>query len=142
MKTVCWVIGKTQEKYLQEGIREYLGRIKHYWPFEYVEMNIEMADLSKRIENSDIVVLLDEKGKQYDSVEFAHFLDKVQHSGGKRLLFLIGGAYGFNPKIYERAQFQLSLSKMTFTHQMVRLFFLEQFYRAMTILKNESYHNP
>lgn len=142
MKVECWAIGKTQEKYLKEGIAEYFSRIKYYWPFDYLELNIGIKDVHKRIEDSDILILLDENGKQFKSIEFSGFLEKLQHSGGKRILFIIGDAYGFDEELYKRAQHKISLSLMTFTHQMVRLIFLEQFYRAMTILKNESYHNP
>jgi len=142
MKVECWAIGKTQEKYLKTGIEEYVSRLKHYWPFYYLELNISINEVFKKIEDSDILILLDEKGKNFNSIEFAGFLEKIQHSGGKRIIFLIGDAYGFDQFLYKRAQHMLSLSPMTFTHQMVRLIFLEQFYRAMTILKNESYHNP
>ena len=142
MKVECWAVGKTQEKYLKTGIEEYVSRLKHYWPFIYLELNISIKEVFKKIEDADILILLDEKGKHFSSIEFAGFLEKIQHSGGKRMIFLIGDAYGFDQILYKRAQHILSLSSMTFTHQMVRLIFLEQFYRAMTILKNESYHNP
>ena len=94
-----------------------------------------------QIQNSDHLILLDENGKTYTSSEFASFNEKLFHSGSKRIIYLVGGAFGFDQSLYDRADRKVALSKMTFTHQMVRLFFLEQLYRAMTILKNEQYHN-
>lgn len=95
----------------------------------------------KTLQSSDYIVLLDDKGKQYSSVELARFMEKKMHSVPKRLVFVIGGPYGFSSEIYERANEKLSLSKLTFTHQMVRVVFAEQLYRAMTILNNEPYHH-
>ncbi len=95
----------------------------------------------KKVSTTDILVLLDEKGKAYTSVEFSEFLQKKMNSGIKQLVFAVGGPYGFGDAVYQRAQGSISLSKMTFSHQMVRLFFVEQLYRAFTILKNEPYHH-
>jgi 23S rRNA (pseudouridine1915-N3)-methyltransferase len=97
--------------------------------------------LLNRLKNDDLLILLDEKGKQFDSVSFATYLDRQLQMPYRRLIFQVGGAYGFSDAVYQRANAKLALSKMTFSHQMVRLFFLEQLYRAMTILRNEPYHN-
>ncbi len=149
-------IGKTTENYLQQGIDEYLKRLKNYPPevsFEIVQpkiksnklsveeiKKIEGAALLKAIPENAFLILLDEKGKQYSSVGFAEFLSHtVMHH--KNPVFLIGGAYGFSEEIYQKANVQISLSKMTFSHQMVRLFLIEQIYRAATILKGEKYHH-
>ncbi len=157
MKIELWVIGKTKPAYLKEGISVFEKRIARYHSFSYVEFpdkkrdktNNEALQKSKesqlvlsKLEARDYLILLDENGKQYTSLEFASFLEKrLMDSGNARILFLVGGAYGFDEKLYRRANQQLSLSKLTFSHQMVRLFFLEQLYRAFTILKNEPYHN-
>lgn len=156
MKTTFLVIGKTNFDYLKEGIPIYKKRLQHYLSFEMMvipdikqrkklsEAQIkqkEGEEVLKKIKSGDYLILLDEKGKSFSSVGFAHFLEKrLQHSS-KRLVFLIGGAYGFSETVYKRANAQISLSKMTFSHQMVRLIFLEQLYRAMTILKGEPYHH-
>ena len=95
-----------------------------------------------KLQPDDTLVLLDEKGRAFHSVELANWVQKQLNAPGRRLIFLIGGAYGFTPELYTRANAQISLSRLTFSHQMVRLFFLEQLYRAMTILRNEPYHNP
>jgi 23S rRNA (pseudouridine1915-N3)-methyltransferase len=156
MKIAFWQIGKTKENYLKTGEEQYEKRLKHYLSFESkVFPDIKNAgklkpiDLKKaeakmilaQIQASDLLIILDEKGKEFNSVEFANFNEKLFHSGSKRIIYLVGGAFGFDESIYERANKKIALSKMTFTHQMVRLFFLEQLYRAMTILKNEQYHN-
>ena len=101
----------------------------------------EGALVLKKLQSDDFLILLDERGKSFTSVKFAQYLDQLLMGSGKRLIFLVGGAYGFSPEIYRRANAQLCLSAMTFSHQMVRLFFLEQLYRAMTILRGEPYHN-
>jgi 23S rRNA (pseudouridine1915-N3)-methyltransferase len=156
MKIRLILIGKTEEDYLKEGIREYETRIKRYTPFErieipalkntamlsQVEQNLRESELiSKYIQPGDIVVLLDERGKEMRSVEFASFLNKQFIKGSKNLLFIVGGPFGFDPVLKKDASFILSLSKLTFSHQMVRLFFAEQLYRALTILRGEPYHH-
>lgn len=156
MKTECWAIGKTQEKYLEPGMALYLKRLRHYLPFQFVvlpdirgagKLSPEQVKTKEgegvlgKLRPDDLLILLDEGGRQYSSEAFARFLDRQLQRPHRRLIFLIGGAWGFSEAVYERADEQLSLSTMTFSHQMVRLFFLEQLYRAMTILRNEPYHN-
>jgi 23S rRNA (pseudouridine1915-N3)-methyltransferase len=156
MKIVLITIGKTNEKYLIEGISNYQKRLKHYTNFEMMEIqniknskNLSEAELMKKegelilkqIENSDHLVLLDDKGKDFTSPKFAQKLQQWMLSGKKRIVFVVGGAYGFSEEIYTRGNEKLSLSKMTFSHQMVRLFFVEQIYRGYTILNNEPYHH-
>lgn len=156
MKVELWAIGKTSEKYLEEGIGIFEKRLKNYLPFSWVilpDVKLKTTDgallkkeegklILSKLQSDDFLVLLDENGKQLTSMELAQWMERRLASSGRRLVFLVGGAFGFAPEVYARAQEQLSLSKMTFSHQMVRLFFLEQLYRAMTILKNEPYHNP
>jgi 23S rRNA (pseudouridine1915-N3)-methyltransferase len=149
-------IGKTDNKSLQALIDDYLKRLGHYVKFEFdvisdlkntknlseTQQQLKEAELIlKQIQASDVLILLDEKGKELDSVGFSNYLQKYMNSGIKRLIFVIGGPYGFSPNIYQRANGKLSLSKMTFSHQMIRLFFIEQLYRAFSILKNEPYHH-
>ncbi|MFN7118270.1 MAG: 23S rRNA (pseudouridine(1915)-N(3))-methyltransferase RlmH [Saprospiraceae bacterium] len=156
MKIELWAIGKTNEKYLEEGITIYLKRLKHYINFEFSVIpdikqagnlnalqlkNKEGETILARLKNEDFLILLDEKGDVYTSEAFADYIQQKLQISYKRIIFLIGGAYGFSEDLYVRANSKLSLSKMTFSHQMVRLFFVEQLYRAMTILKNEPYHN-
>ena len=156
MKIVLITIGKTNEKYLIEGISDYQKRLKHYTNFERIEIaNIKNAKnfseselmkkegelILKQIQNSDHLVLLDDKGKDFTSQKFSQKLQQWMLSGKKRLVFVVGGAYGFSDEIYKRGNEKLSLSKMTFSHQMVRLFFVEQIYRGYTILNNEPYHH-
>ena len=149
-------IGKTKTKYVVEGLQDYLSRLKRYVPVALTEIpDIKNAGkiseqqqkeedgklfLSK-ITPSDHVILLDERGKQYTSRKFAGKIQNVMLSGKKRLLFLVGGPYGFSKEVYERGNEKLSLSEMTFNHEMVRLFFAEQIYMAMTILRGEPYHH-
>ena len=150
------VVSKTDVPYLQTGIDEYVGRLKHYCDFELVTIpalkNLGKASpeevkeregqlILKQVEKSDMVVLLDEHGKEYGSVEFSEYLQKQMNAGIRTLSFVVGGAFGFSPAVYAAAQHKISLSKMTFNHQMVRLFFVEQLYRAFTILRHEKYHN-
>ena len=150
------VVGKTDVKYVREGLEEYLGRLKHYVPFSYEEISAlkdqkgaspatikerEAALILKKIEGADRVVLLDEHGKEYTSVGFSEYLQKQMNAGVRTLVFVVGGAFGFAPEVYAAATDKLSLSQMTFNHQMVRLFFTEQLYRAFTILNHEKYHN-
>lgn len=156
MKIQLIVVGKTEEAWLRLAVREYKTRIGHYLPFEIVEIpalkNIsalsqteqkqrESETVSRLLHPGDILVLLDEKGTEMRSVEFARFLNKQFSTGGKTLVFVVGGPFGFDGGIKKKAQYVLSLSKMTFSHQMVRLFFTEQLYRALTILRGESYHH-
>ena len=156
MKICLLVIGKTDEAYLQKGIELFLKRIPHYISFEMkiisdIKNSKNLSEdqqkekegdlILQQITTSDELFLLDEQGMEISSVEFARFLEKKMISGIKRLVFVIGGPYGFSGTIYSRANGKVSLSKMTFSHQMVRLIFLEQLYRAMTILKGEPYHH-
>ena len=156
MKIVLLTIGKTSEKYLIEGIAQYQKRLKHYTQFEMLEIlniknakNFSNAELIKKegelilkqLQNSDHLILLDNKGKDFTSTKFAEKLQSWMLSGKKRLVFVVGGAYGFSEEMYSRGNEKLSLSKMTFSHQMVRLFFVEQIYRGYTILNNEPYHH-
>ena len=156
MKILFLVIGKTDEDYLVTGIKKYVGRLGHYVPFEMKELpdirnrktlneeqqkKAESFLLLQQLQPGDQVVLLDEKGKSYTSVEFSETLEKQMASGVKRLVFVVGGPYGFAQEVYDRADTMLSLSPMTFSHQMVRLIFVEQLYRAFTILKGEPYHH-
>ncbi|MDD5571670.1 MAG: 23S rRNA (pseudouridine(1915)-N(3))-methyltransferase RlmH [Bacteroidales bacterium] len=156
MKITFLVIGKTNDKYLIEGIDIFEKRLKHYINIGFVVIpeikknssgNIEQLKINegkeiiKKINKSDYIVLLDERGKQMRSEEFANFIIQKQNASVKNLIFIVGGAYGFSEEVYKRADFLLSLSLMTFSHQMVRLFFMEQLYRAFTIIKNESYHH-
>lgn len=151
---VC--IGKTDDKEIQNLIKYYQNRLPKHWNFDLVEIadvknakNLSPELLKKeegklflnQTENSDLLVLLDEKGKQFTSREFAGKIDNWMNSSVKKVSFFIGGAYGFSEEIYERANEKMSLSKMTFTHQMIRLFFVEQIYRADQILQGKPYHN-
>lgn len=150
------VVGKTDEKYLQQGIDVYVSRLKHYVNFEMVVIPAlkdqkgaspdevkerEAALLLRQLEKCDRVVLLDEHGEQHTSVDFAQYIQKQMNAGVRNLAFVVGGAFGFAPSVYAAASGKVSLSKMTFNHQMVRLFFVEQLYRAFTILRHEPYHN-
>ncbi len=150
------VVGKTNKKYLIEGEQEYEKRLKHYIRFEEVvipelkkaknlsELQIKQKEgalILSKTEKSDFIILLDENGKEFNSVGFSSFLQKQLNSGVKRLIFVVGGAYGFSDEVYKRANQKIGLSKMTFSHQMVRLIFKEQLYRGFTILKNEPYHH-
>ena len=156
MKIVLLAIGKTKEQYLIEGISQYQKRLNHYTQFELLEIpNIKNANnlsdfellrkegelILQQLQLSDHLVLLDDKGKDFTSSKFAEKLQAWLHSGKKRLVFVVGGAYGFSEQVYQRGNEKLSLSKMTFSHQMVRLFFVEQIYRGYTILNNEPYHH-
>jgi 23S rRNA (pseudouridine1915-N3)-methyltransferase len=156
VKTTFAYIGKTQDKYLEEGTGIYERRLRHYLPYETVlipdiknggkmdagQLKIKEGEqILARLKPEDCLILLDERGKQYTSEQFAATLDQWFQAPFKRLVFQVGGAYGFSEAVYQRANFQLGLSNMTFSHQMIRLFFLEQLYRAMTILRNEPYHN-
>lgn len=156
MKIRFIVIGKTDEEYLRTGIGHYLSRLKHYIPIEYLELpalknasSLSKAEqkarekdlLLKNIQPGEQIVLLDEHGKQMKSAEFAGFLNRKMISGIKSLVFVVGGPFGFDPSMMHPGTELISLSKMTFSHQMVRLIFAEQLYRAFTILRNEAYHH-
>jgi 23S rRNA (pseudouridine1915-N3)-methyltransferase len=155
MKIEVWAIGKTSEPYLETGIAIFEKRLKNYLPFQlFILPNIKIkttdAQLTKqeeaklvlaKLNPDDYLILLDERGKQFSSTELAHRMEQLLSSSHRRVIFLIGGAFGFSQEVYQRANAQLSLSSMTFSHQMIRLFLLEQLYRAMTILRNEPYHN-
>lgn len=155
MKVEVWAIGKTSEPYLDTGIGIFEKRLKNYLPFTWVllpnaRLKSTDGNLLKQEEGKmvlaklgpdDYLVLLDERGQQHSSVELARWIEQRLSAPGRRLVFLIGGAFGFSQEVYARANAQISLSRLTFSHQMVRLFFLEQLYRAMTILRNEPYHN-
>ncbi len=156
MKVILLSVGKTDHPLLSQIIEEYRKRVNHYIPFEMKmvpdpknrkhlsekEQKSEEAQLLlKKIQPSDYVVLLDDKGKQYRSAEFAHYMEKKSLSVPRQLIFVVGGPYGFAAEMYDRAAESISLSQMTFTHQMVRLVFTEQLYRAMTIIHNEPYHH-
>ena len=156
MKINLLCIGKTDDKEIKNLINYYLTRLPRHWNFEITEIpDVKNArnltpDLLKKeeaklflniIENTDLVVLLDEKGKEFTSREFAQKLDSYQNNSIKKICFLVGGAYGFSEEMYQRANEKISISKMTFTHQMIRLFFVEQIYRADQILQGKPYHN-
>jgi Uncharacterized conserved protein len=162
MKTILLQVGKTVNKHFVAGINDYVERIGHYMPFEVVtipelkktmvrsnrpknlseeqQKQTEGDLILKQLQSSDTVVLLDEHGKEYRSIEFARWLEQKRNTA-RRLVFIIGGPYGFSKDVYARANEQLSLSKMTFSHQMIRLTFTEQVYRACTIIKGEPYHH-
>ena len=156
MKIVLLMVGKTTGESLLNLIQDYQNRIQHYLNFETIvvpelkntkslstqEQKEKEADLIlKHIENQDDIILLDEKGKQFSSVAFSEFMEKKLMSSTKRMIFVIGGPFGFSQKIYDRANGKISLSLMTFSHQMIRLIFTEQLYRAMTIIRGENYHH-
>lgn len=153
MKVKLVVIGDTDAAFLKEGVKLYEKRLNHYLNFETVVMPAqkdkgknpmkeiptnEGESLLKVLSGSSVTVLLDERGKQYDSYEFAQYMQKKMNAGLKELTFVIGGSFGFSKDVYSKGFELLSLSKMTFSHDMVRLYFMEQLYRAMTILKKES----
>jgi 23S rRNA (pseudouridine1915-N3)-methyltransferase len=156
MKVTLILNGKTEDDYIQKGFAIFEQRLKHYLPFESIvipalkntkALSIEQqkqkeAELVfKCLQPADRLILLDENGKEYSSPGFSAFIQQQMNSGIKNLVFVVGGPYGFSEELYKRATAKISLSKMTFSHQMVRLFFAEQLYRAMTILKNEPYHH-
>ena len=156
MKIELAVIGKTSIGYLKQGIDEYFKRLKHYVPFEikYIDdikntKNIsedqqkrtEGAKILSLLDKSDFVVLLDEHGKEYTSMQYSSYIQKRMLSGAKKVVFVIGGPYGFSQEVYDRANDKISFSKMTFNHEMIRLIFTEQLYRAYTIINHEPYHH-
>jgi len=156
MKILLLAIGKTDASYIKEGIREYEKRLTRYLPYEMkiipdiknsknltksLQKQKEGVEILSKLENNDFVVLLDENGKQFTSVDFSKFISQKMLMGLKRLVVVIGGPYGFSEEVYKRSNYLISLSKMTFSHQMVRMIFAEQLYRAMTIMKGEPYHH-
>ena len=156
MKIKLLAIGKTDDKNLNTLIENYQNRLKHYIKFELQlipdiknvknlsekqQKEKEGELILKQLQPTDQLVLLDEKGKEYRSIEFSQLLQKKMNSGIKQLVFVIGGPYGFSQDVYKKAQGKISFSKMTFSHQMIRLFVVEQLYRGFTILKNEPYHH-
>lgn len=156
MDIVLMAVGKTGMKFVETGIEEYDKRLRRYVLFRTewlkdVRSNGQLTESRQKalegelilgkLQDSDMVVLLDEHGREFTSVEFAGWMEKQMASGRKRLVFVIGGPYGFSEDVYRRADAKVSLSRMTFNHEMVRLFFVEQIYRAMTILRGEPYHH-
>lgn len=156
MKVVLIVVGKTVDKDLVQLISNYTERLSHYLSFELQtipelkntksltaeqQKKAEGELILKQLQGGDHVVLLDEHGKEMRSIEFAEWIEKKMLAVGKRLVFIIGGPYGFSPAVYEKTNEKISLSRMTFSHQMIRLIFIEQLYRAMTIIRNEPYHH-
>jgi len=156
MKIILLAIGRTVEKHYITAIDDYLTRTKHYIPFD-MEIIPELKNtknlseeqqkekegdlLLSALQPADVVVLLDERGKEFRSIEFSQWMEKKMSNVNRRLVFVIGGPYGFSKRVYDKSQEKISLSKMTFSHQMVRLFFVEQLYRSMTILNNSPYHH-
>lgn len=156
MKIQLWAIGKTTTPYISTGIDNYISRIKHYVPFEFKIIGdikksnrttpdqqcvVEGEAILQSLGPGDYLVLLDEHGTEFTSREFSVYLEKRMGSVSRNLIFVIGGPYGFSDAVYARADGKISLSRMTFSHEMVRLFFVEQLYRAMTIMRGEPYHH-
>ena len=156
MKITLIAVGKTTERYFVDAIDEYKNRLKHYIPFELeiipelkntknlseIQQKEKEGDLIlKQLQTGDYLVLLDEHGREYSSIKFAEYIEKKMTNVSRRLVFVVGGPYGFSEKVYNAAHEKLSVSKMTFSHQMIRMIFVEQIYRAMTILSNEPYHH-
>jgi len=156
MKITLICIGKTDESFVNTGIETYLKRLKHYINFTITVIpdirnakNLSQAQqkdkegelILKHVGNTDFLVLLDERGKEYHSIGFSQYIEQKMIGSVNSLIFVIGGPYGFSKAMYERANQQVSLSKMTFSHQMIRLFFVEQVYRAFTIMRGEPYHH-
>lgn len=156
MNVKLLTVGKTDVKWVKEGLELYTSRLVHYVPFQIVEIpQLKKASalteeqikekegdlILKEVGPADALILLDERGREYRSVEFASYIQKQLSGGAKSIIFAIGGAYGFSKEVYGRANDMISLSKMTFSHQMVRTVFAEQLYRAFTILKGEPYHH-
>jgi 23S rRNA (pseudouridine1915-N3)-methyltransferase len=156
MKIIFLTVGKTEDAYLKEGIEKYVKRLKHYCKLELVDLNElkntkaltpdqqktkEAEMILKKVAATDYVVLLDENGTEFTSQQFAAYLDKRSISSSAIIIFVVGGPYGFDQSVYQRANDKLSFSRMTFSHQMIRLFFTEQLYRAFTIIKGEPYHH-
>lgn len=156
MKITFIILGKTEDAYLKEGIDKYVKRLKHYTKLILIEIDElkntkaltqeqqkakEAELILKKFSPTDHIILLDEKGTELSSAQFAVYIDKKAISSVTNLVFIVGGPYGFDQTVYQRANDKISLSRMTFSHQMVRLFFVEQLYRAFTIIKGEPYHH-
>jgi 23S rRNA (pseudouridine1915-N3)-methyltransferase len=156
MKITFLTVGKTEDAWLREGIDKYVKRLKHYTKLVTIEIDElkntkaltpqqqkakEAELILKKILPLDHVILLDENGRELSSMQFAAYFEKKALGSVNNLVFVVGGPYGFDPSVYERANEKLSLSTMTFSHQMIRLFFVEQLYRAFSILKGEPYHH-
>ncbi|MDE7509895.1 MAG: 23S rRNA (pseudouridine(1915)-N(3))-methyltransferase RlmH [Muribaculaceae bacterium] len=155
MEISLLTVGKTGIPYIKEGISEYLKRLRRFLPYEIIELpdarkgrlseteqkEAEADLILKNLNDNDHVVLLDEKGREYTSREFAALLERLMSSGRKRTVFVVGGPYGFSQRVYDRGNALMSLSKMTFNHEMVRLFFTEQVYRGVSILHGLPYHH-
>ncbi len=153
MKVEFWITGKTSQSIVKKEIDKYSSRINKYIPFEIKELKIPKEKTADRIiikeseivlsnlKVNDFLIILDEKGKEFTSIEFAKQLQSLFNRSGSKLIFLVGGAYGFSNQIYKRSNLSISLSRMTFTHEMIRIFFTEQLYRALTIINNHPYHN-
>lgn len=154
MKIVFLVVGKSSEKFIIDGVAEFEKRIKRFIPFEIVtipeikgiksadsQKNMEGELILKQIKSDDSLILLDDKGANFSSIEFAKYIEKKIGLSCKRIVFAIGGAYGFSTPVYDRCNEKVSLSKMTFSHQLVRVVFTEQLYRAFTIINNLPYHH-
>jgi 23S rRNA (pseudouridine1915-N3)-methyltransferase len=156
MKITFVTVGKTEDAYLKDGIEKYVKRLKHYTKLEMAEIpelkntkaltedqqKAKEAELIlKKITPLDHVILLDENGTEFTSVQFANYINKRSVTSSANLVFVVGGPYGFDESVYQRANDKISLSRMTFSHQMVRLFFTEQLYRAFSIIKGEPYHH-
>ena len=156
MKIIFLVIGKTDESYLETGIGKYIKRLEHYIPFEMKvipdiknrktlseeqQKKAEGDLILSQLNSGDDLILLDENGKTFTSVDFSQWIEKHMNGGSKRLFFVVGGPYGFSKEVYSKAKSKISLSAMTFSHQMIRLIFVEQLYRAFTIIKGEPYHH-
>lgn len=157
MKITLLLTGKTELDYVLKGMEEYIKRIKHYNSLELITIpdikntkNLTIEQYKQReaehqikyLQNSDLIILLDEYGKEFSSVEFANFLESKMLASVKNMAFIVGGAYGFSAEIMKMSQLSISLSKLTFPHQLVRLIFMEQLYRAFTIIRKEKYHHP
>jgi len=156
MRITLLCVGKTDDSSVRALVEKYEQRLRHYITFQLIflpdiknakhlsmdeQRSKEAALILKHVQSGDYLILLDERGKEYRSVEFAGYLNKLMIGNAQQVIFCIGGAYGFDKQLYGRSNGQLSLSKMTFSHQMIRLFFVEQLYRAFTILKGEPYHH-
>lgn len=156
MKVQLIAVGKMNDAPLVQAVEKYVKRLSHYVPFQFViipdvkntrgmteqrQKEVEGASILSAVDSRDFVILLDERGKEFTSREFASYFDRRTLSLAGNLVFVIGGPYGFSKEVYDRANDKISLSRMTFSHEMVRLFFVEQLYRAMTILRGEPYHH-
>jgi 23S rRNA (pseudouridine1915-N3)-methyltransferase len=157
MKITFITVGKTEDAYLKDGIDKYVKRLKHYTKLTIIEIEElkntkaltqeqqkakEAELILKKLSPTDHIILLDEKGTGLSSMQFATYIDKKAIGSVTNLVFIVGGPYGFDPSLHQRCNDKISLSRMTFSHQMVRLFFVEQLYRAFTIIKGEPYHHP